>query len=124
MDANDIQAMEQDFTEFMLLNKLLQILVRRRDDSYIDLDGGMSANAIELAIGKHAQQACLRLSWHVADLIQKQAATIGLFEASGALGGAPVNAPFSWPNNSDSINSLGIAATFRGTKALPLRGLC
>ena len=87
MDADDIQAMEQVFAKLMLFNKLLQILVRRRDDSYIDLDGGVSANTIELAVGQYAQQACLRLRWHVADLIQKQGAAIGLLEASGALGG-------------------------------------
>ena len=33
---------------------------------------------------------------------------------------SPVNAPFSWPNNSLSSSS-GIAATFNATKALPSR---
>ena len=37
---------------------------------------------------------------------------------------APVNAPFSWPNNSDSIKSFGIAAMLRAIKLLSLRGLC
>ena len=36
---------------------------------------------------------------------------------------APVNAPFSCPNNSDSINSAGIAAQFKVTKGPPRRAL-
>ena len=37
---------------------------------------------------------------------------------------APVNAPFSCPKSSDSINSFGIAATLSGTNVFSLRGLC
>ena len=37
---------------------------------------------------------------------------------------APVKEPFSWPNNSDSNNSFGIAAVFKAMKALSERGLC
>src|SRR3989344_4250883 len=36
---------------------------------------------------------------------------------------APVKAPFSWPNNSDSSSSLGMAAILIATKVLPARGL-
>ncbi len=35
---------------------------------------------------------------------------------------APVNAPFSWPNSSDSINSAGTAAQFSVTNAFSRRG--
>ena len=37
---------------------------------------------------------------------------------------APVKEPFSWPNSSLSINSLGIAATFKAINGLCARGLC
>ena len=36
---------------------------------------------------------------------------------------APVNAPFSWPNSSDSIRSLGMAAMFKAIKGLVALGL-
>jgi len=36
---------------------------------------------------------------------------------------APVNAPFSWPNNSDSSRFSGIAAQFTDTKGFSLRAL-
>ena len=36
---------------------------------------------------------------------------------------APVNAPFSWPNSSDSISASGIAATLMATNGCPLRWL-
>ena len=37
---------------------------------------------------------------------------------------APVKAPFSWPNNSDSNNSAGIAAILMATNGFAARGLC
>ena len=42
----------------------------------------------------------------------------------GGARAAPVNAPFSWPNNSDSISSAGTAAQFRVTNGPARRALC
>ena len=36
---------------------------------------------------------------------------------------APVNAPFSWPNSSDSISVSGMAATLTATNGCALRSL-
>jgi hypothetical protein len=41
----------------------------------------MAADAIVVAIGQHAQQPRLQLCRHVADLVEKQGAALGLLEA-------------------------------------------
>ena len=42
----------------------------------------MAANAVESSVRQYAQQACLQLGRHVADLIQEQRAAFGLLEAT------------------------------------------
>src|SRR5690606_25079921 len=49
----------------------------------------LAADAVEVAVGEHAQQPCLQLGRHVADLIQEKGSAIGLLEASAALGRGP-----------------------------------
>jgi hypothetical protein len=48
------------------------------------LIGVRPADAVELALLQHAQQAGLRLRRHVADLVEEQRAAVGLLEAAGA----------------------------------------
>jgi len=63
-----------------------------------------------------SREACLRFrrgKWYRA----------GLFEFAEMRGPAPVNEPFSCPNNSDSINSAGTAAQLRVTNG-PLARDC
>ncbi|KAF1068799.1 MAG: hypothetical protein GAK45_01258 [Pseudomonas citronellolis] len=47
----------------------------------------MPAHPVELPVGQHAQQPGLGFGWHVADLVEEQRATVGLFEAPAALRG-------------------------------------
>src|SRR5690349_21986764 len=42
----------------------------------------MAADAVVLAVGKHAQQTHLQISRHVTDLIEEQRSAFGLLEAS------------------------------------------
>ena len=60
----------------------------RGDDAHVDLDRRVAAHPVELAVSQYAQQAGLRLCRHVADLIQKQGAAIGLLKATAALYGS------------------------------------
>ena len=66
------------------LHALLEILVRRRDHAHIDAHRNLTADAIELAFGQHAQQPRLQLRRHVADFIEEQRAAVGLLEAAAA----------------------------------------
>ena len=55
-----------------------------RDHAHVGLDRLVAADAVELAVGQHAQQARLQFRRHVADLVQEQGAGIGLLEAAAA----------------------------------------
>ena len=85
--ANDIQAVEQIFSEVAGLYQIFQVLMGCGDDADIHFDGGGAAYPVKLAIGQHPQQSSLSVGGHVADFIQKQGAAVGLFKA--ALAGGP-----------------------------------
>ena len=65
---------------------VLQVLVRRGDDADIHTDRRLSAHAIELSLRQDAQQTRLQRRRHVADLVEKQRAAVGLLEAPATLG--------------------------------------
>ena len=85
MDADDVEPVIEVFAERTLFDEALEVLVRRRDDAYVDAHRRVSADAIELSVGEYAQQARLRIGRHVADLVEEQRAAVGLFESSDAL---------------------------------------
>jgi hypothetical protein len=60
----------------------------------------VAADAVELAVRQHAQQARLQVERHVADLVEEQGAAVGLLEAAARMVCAPVKAPRSWPKSS------------------------
>ena len=66
----------------MILHELFEILVRRGDDAHVDFHRRVTADAIELAVGEHAQQSRLGFGRHVADFIEKQTAAVGLLETA------------------------------------------
>src|SRR3569833_4623638 len=79
VDANDIEAMKYVFTEQTGLYALFEVLMRGGDDAYVDLDRRLAADAIELAVGAHAQQPRLVLGRFVVDLIEFFGVVVGLF---------------------------------------------
>jgi hypothetical protein len=109
--------------EQAFLDPRFQVLVRRGDDPHVGLDRRMAADAVEMPVGQHAQQAGLQFGRHVADFVEEQRAALGLLEAPAALRLAPVKAPRSWPKSSDSSRSRGIAAVLMAMKGLSARGL-
>ena len=78
--ADDVEAVEEILAERPGLHARIQILVRGRDNPYVDSHRHMTPDAVELAVGEHAKQACLKLCRHVADLVEEQGAPVGLFE--------------------------------------------
>ncbi len=80
-DADHVQAMQKVFAEQALAHALFQLLVRGRDHAHVDAHRDLPADAIELAFCEHAQQPRLQLRRHVADLVEKQRAAVGLLEA-------------------------------------------
>ena len=84
VDAYDIEAMEQVLAKPSFFDGANKILVRCRDDPHIYFDRNLSADAIELAFGKHAQQSSLQRRRHVANFVKKKGAAIGLLESTDA----------------------------------------
>ncbi|MCY1188104.1 hypothetical protein D9M73_291680 [compost metagenome] len=65
-----------------MFDHLPQVAVTRRDDTDIDLDRLFAAQRHHFLLGKHAQQPCLQVQWHVTDFIQEERAAIGLLDQS------------------------------------------
>ncbi len=82
--AHDVEAMQQILAEQALAHALLEVLVRRRDDAHVGAQRRMTAHAVVLAVGQHAQQPHLQVGGHVADLVEEQRAAFGLLEAAAA----------------------------------------
>jgi hypothetical protein len=77
-----VQAVVQIFAEQAVAHALFQVLVGGGDHAHVRLDRLVPADAVEVAIGQHAQQACLQVERHVADLVEEQGAVLGLLEAA------------------------------------------
>src|SRR5205807_2542720 len=83
--ANHVQPVKQVLAEGALAHALLQVLVRGGDDAHVRLYLLVAADAVDRAVGEHAQQPRLQLRRHVADLVEKQRAALGLLEAPAPL---------------------------------------
>src|SRR6516164_314589 len=82
----DVEPEEQVLAEQTLLDQKSKVLVRRRDDPDVALDGRAATNGRVFALLEHAQQTGLCFHRHVADFIQKKGAAFRLFEAAGTAG--------------------------------------
>jgi len=58
-----------------------------------------------------------------ADLVEKQGAAVARSKQPARAAAAPVNAPFSWPNNSLSNTPSANALQLTATKGSPTRSL-
>ena len=76
--------MEQVFAEQALAHPLLEVLVGGGDHAHVRAQRLVAADAVELSVGQHAQQARLQVGRHVADLVQEQRAALGLLEAAAS----------------------------------------
>ena len=85
--ADDVEAVEEVLAEQALAHALLQVLVGGGDHAHVGADRLLAADAVEVAVGEHAQQPGLQLGRHVADLVEEERAAVGLLEAAAALRG-------------------------------------
>ncbi|ABA47527.1 hypothetical protein BURPS1710b_2767 [Burkholderia pseudomallei 1710b] len=77
-----VEPVIQILAEQPLPHARLEILMRRRDHPHVRAQRTVAAHAIELPVRQHAQQARLQIERHVADLVEKQRAVLGLLEAA------------------------------------------
>ena len=82
--ADHVQAVVEVLAERALAHARLEVLVRGGDHAHVRLERLVAADAVELAVGEHAQQARLQVRRHVADLVEEQRAALGLLEAAAA----------------------------------------
>ena len=81
--------MQQVGAKAALGHQLVQVLVGGGKHAHVHADQFATADAEELALGQHPQQARLQRRRHVADLVQEQRAAVRLLEAPDvALAGA------------------------------------
>ena len=83
-DAQISDELSQQFAKLDCTNE--ENLVGGSDDPAIDANGPAVADAFEFLFLQHAQQFHLHIQPHVTDLIEKQRASLGLFEAATAHG--------------------------------------
>ena len=82
LQPHHVQPVQQVGAETALLDQGFQILVGGGDDPHVDADQLAPADAEELTLGQHPQQAGLQRRRHVADLVEEQGAAVGLLEAA------------------------------------------
>src|SRR5450830_975909 len=80
-NRHDLQTVPEIFSETSLPYSARQITVGGGDDAYIDGNQLAAADRRQLSLLQHAQNFGLCRQSHVADLIQKQGATVSLSKA-------------------------------------------
>src|SRR2546422_10819192 len=83
-ELDSAQAIEQVRSEPTLVDELAQGLVRRGDDSNVDVDRPAAAHPLDLALLERAQDLRLHGEGHVADLVEEQRPAAGQLEPSDA----------------------------------------
>ena len=82
--ADHVEAVVEVLAEQALLHPRLEVLVGGGDHAHVRRERRVAADAVELAVGEHAQQARLQVGRHVADLVEEERAAVGLLEAPAA----------------------------------------
>ena len=84
-DRKDVEAEEEVLAEAAPLDRLREVLVRRREDAHVDVHHVLAADARDLAALQRAQHLRLRDEVHVADLVEEQRAAVRLLEEAALL---------------------------------------
>ena len=72
-DLDHVEAIIKVLAKTLLAHELFEVLIGRRDDARIDLDGLGAADALEGFLLQEAQQLDLQRERQVADLIEEDA---------------------------------------------------
>src|SRR5215813_12689405 len=83
MQGNPGESEEKVAPKSSTVDLELQIAIRRRNESHVDVDGAKSADAHDLALLERAKQLCLQRWWRIPDFIQENGAALGRFQKTG-----------------------------------------
>ena len=82
----NVNPVKQILPKSIFFNEILQISMRGHQYSDIYADGLVPAHAFDFSFFKHPQKFRLHCQRHIANLVQKQRATLSLFELSKMFG--------------------------------------
>jgi hypothetical protein len=85
-DGENIEPVIKIGTELPRLHHAPQVLVGRRDNAHVDLNGAGAAQALELLFLKYAEKLGLQFQRKISDFIQKQRTPVSQLEAACGLG--------------------------------------
>ena len=89
MQGDDIQAVEQVFTETAIAHHVFQVQVGGCEDAHVSAAGDRVAHALILFVLDKPQQLGLQREGEIADLVEKQRTAVRLIHsAQGAFTGA------------------------------------
>ena len=80
VDRHHREAEVEILAELALLHLALQVLLGRRDDADVDLDGAVAADAPDLALLEHAQELGLQVERQLAELVEEDGAAVRQLE--------------------------------------------
>ena len=80
----DVQSVVQVAAECLILDRLIQVLVGRGDDTDIDRSRRIAADTCDFSCLNHPQQGCLHIERHIADLIEENRTAVGQFKLTRA----------------------------------------
>ena len=121
-DRHDIEAEEQVLAKGALLDREAQVLICRRHNPYVGLNGGAAANGRIFALLQHTKKNGSGPPSAMSPISSRnRVPPSACSKRPTERAAAPVKAPFSWPNNSLSMRSRGMAAMLMATNGPPLR---
>src|SRR5581483_4942737 len=82
VEQDHVQAIVEVLAQDAFLEGLLQVAVRCRDDADVDRDRRRRAEALDLPLLERAEELRLEARVHLADLVEKEGAAVGLLEAA------------------------------------------
>ena len=86
MDRDDVETVVQVRAEGAVAHPLMQVAVGGGDDPYVDADGLLAADTVELALFEGAQDFRLRARRHLGNLVEEERPLVGELELPELLG--------------------------------------
>ena len=112
LDEEDAQPVVEVLAKAARRDLAGEIAIGGRDESYVDVARAVLSYALVLAFLNGAEELGLQLERDLADLVEKERAAVGRLEPAYPIPEGAGNAPFTWPKNSLSNRSRGIAPQF------------
>jgi hypothetical protein len=98
-----VETVVQVLTEFPVRDHLLEVTLATRENTDVDRHQPDAPQALHSSILQYAKQLHLHTQRHVVDVVEEDRATSAISKRPGRSLIAPVKAPRSCPNSSDSI---------------------